>query len=140
MKNCLYCKNRGVDHICKACVAWNRYEDIVYNIVTENTMRSRRRPDKDLYLISTSMNMAFGSGLCIKKVIFNDPATIVIWTDGSKTVIKCDGEEKYDPEKGLAMAICKKALGNKGNYYEVFKKWLPDEESNTDKDESNEIS
>lgn len=61
----------------------------------------------------------------IKKVIFNDPATIILWADGSKTVVKCDGED-YDPEKGMAMAIAKKALGNKGNYYNTFKKWLPD--------------
>lgn len=61
----------------------------------------------------------------IKKVIFNDPATIVIWDDGTKTVVKCDCE-LYDPEKGLAMAIAKKALGNKGNYYETFKKWVPE--------------
>ena len=28
----------------------------------------------------------------------------------------------------MAMAISKKALGNMGNYCEVFKKWLPEEE------------
>ena len=61
----------------------------------------------------------------IKKVIFNDPATIVIWKDGSKTVVKCGENDIYDKEKGLAMAIAKKAFGNKGNYYEEFKKWLP---------------
>ena len=60
----------------------------------------------------------------IKNVKFNPPATIVFWTDNTKTVVKCNGED-YDPEKGLAMCICKKMLGNKGNYYEVFKKWLP---------------
>ena len=64
----------------------------------------------------------------IKKVIFNDPATIVFWEDGSKTVVKCQDGDIYDPEKGLAMAISKKALGNQGNYCEVFKKWLPEEE------------
>lgn len=63
----------------------------------------------------------------IKKVKFNPPATIVFWTDNTKTVVKCKGED-YDPEKGLAMCICKKMLGNKGNYYEVFKKWLPKED------------
>lgn len=63
----------------------------------------------------------------IKKVIFNDPATIVFWEDGSKTVVKCQDGDIYDPEKGLAMAISKKALGNQGNYCEVFKKWLPEE-------------
>lgn len=63
----------------------------------------------------------------IKKVKFNPPATIVFWTDNTKTVVKCKGED-YDPEKGLAMCICKKVLGDKGNYYEVFKKWLPKED------------
>ena len=64
----------------------------------------------------------------IKKVIFNCPATIVYWVDGTKTIVKCDGEE-FDPEKGLAMAIAKKFLGNnQGYYYEIFKKWLPKEE------------
>ena len=64
----------------------------------------------------------------IKKVIFNDPATIVFWSDESKTVVKCQDGDIYDPEKGLAMAISKKALGNKGNYCNEFKKWLPEDE------------
>ena len=66
--------------------------------------------------------------ISIKNVIFNDPATIVFWNDGTKTVVKAENEE-FDPEKGLAMAISKKVLGNKGNYYNIFKKWLPKEES-----------
>ena len=40
----------------------------------------------------------------IRNVIFNDPATIVIWADGTKTVVKAD-REPFDPEKGLAMAL-----------------------------------
>lgn len=62
----------------------------------------------------------------IKDVIYNDPATIVFWEDGTKTVVKCKNE-KFDPEKGLAMAFSKKMLGNKGSYYNIFKKWLPEE-------------
>lgn len=60
----------------------------------------------------------------IKKVIFNDPATIVFWTDNSKTVVKCGERDTYDPEKGLAMCIVKRYLGNKGNYYNELRKWL----------------
>ena len=60
----------------------------------------------------------------IKKVIFNDPATIVFWTDNSKTVVKCGERDTYDPEKGLAMCIVKRFLGNKGNYYNELRKWL----------------
>lgn len=66
----------------------------------------------------------------ITKVIFNDPATIVYWRDGSRTVVKAMDGEQFDPEKGLAMAICKKLLGTSesgGNYYDIFKKWLPKE-------------
>ena len=59
----------------------------------------------------------------IDKVMFNEPATIVFWKDGTKTVVKAQGE-MYDPEKGLAMAIARKALGNKGSYYDIFDKWM----------------
>lgn len=59
----------------------------------------------------------------IKNVIFNPPATIVFWQDGTKTVVKATNEV-YDPEKGLAMAIAKRALGNQGNYYNIIKKWV----------------
>ena len=62
----------------------------------------------------------------IEKVIFNEPATIVFWSDKTKTVVKAENDT-FDPEKGLAMAIAKKALGNQGNYYNTFKKWLPKE-------------
>lgn len=42
----------------------------------------------------------------VKKVKFSGPATIVFWSDGSKSVVKCK-DEKNDPEKGLAMALAK---------------------------------
>lgn len=62
----------------------------------------------------------------IKNVIFNDPATIVIWDDGTKTVVKCQPGDTYDAEKGLALCISKKFFDNKGNFNEVFKKWVPE--------------
>ena len=67
----------------------------------------------------------------IEKVIFNEPATIVLWSDGTKTVVKCQ-EEEFDKEKGLAMAIAKRFLRTNttgSNYYDEFKKWIPKEES-----------
>lgn len=69
------------------------------------------------------------AGITIKKVIYNKPATIVLWSDGSKTVVKCqpgkNGRmERYNKEKGLAMCIAKKALGNKGNFNNTLNAWL----------------
>ena len=69
----------------------------------------------------TKMREQFG----IKKVILNDPATIILWDDGTKTVVKTQNGEKYDPEKGMALAISKKCFGNTGRYYNIFKKWVP---------------
>lgn len=59
----------------------------------------------------------------IKDVIFNPPATIVFWGDGSKTVVKCQPGEEFDPEKGLTMAFFKRMHDNKGHYFEEIKKW-----------------
>lgn len=62
----------------------------------------------------------------VSYIYFNDPITVVFWEDGTKTIVKRDNRDTYDPEKALAMAFAKKALGNKGNYYNVFKRWIPD--------------
>jgi len=60
----------------------------------------------------------------IKKIIFNPPATIICWLDGTKTVVKCQPGDVFDKEKGIALAFMKKMLGNKGNYNNVFREWI----------------
>lgn len=62
----------------------------------------------------------------IKKVYFNNPVTVVLWVDGTKTIVRCQEGDVYSEETGLAMAIAKKVFGNKGNFNEVFKKFIPD--------------
>ena len=64
----------------------------------------------------------------IKKVVFNAPATIVFWGDDTKTVVTCQPDDTFSRETGLAMAITKKVYGNKGNYNNVFRKWVPKDE------------
>lgn len=76
----------------------------------------------------------------ITKVIFNDPATIVFWSDGKKTVVRTQNGDQFDPEKGLAMAISKRVLGNEGSYYEEFKRWLPEESEEVVQTTSNPFS
>jgi hypothetical protein len=79
-----------------------------------------------LELLSWYQNGREISSPLVEKVIFNNPATIVIWADGTKTVVKCQKNkngkyEKYDKEKGLALCYMKRALGNKYDYYSVVK-------------------
>ena len=59
-----------------------------------------------------------------EKVIFNDPATIVFWKDGTKTVVKCMEGDTYNPEVGLAMCVCKKVFDKK--YHKFFKYYTKD--------------
>ncbi len=129
MSNYYGCKNRNT-YKCGECVGWNKYESntLINPVLAMDINREMRMLHK------AALNGLFGFknaerkiDMKIKKVIFNAPATVVLWEDGTKTIVKAGEGDIYDPEKGLAMAIAKKALGNQGNYYEVFKKWLPDE-------------
>ena len=82
-------------------------------------------PELEISTIIKPSNLDPTSNLSITNVIFNPPATIVFWSDKTKTVVKCDPKEEYDPEKGIAMAICKKMIGdNKRDYYNVFLHWI----------------
>ena len=79
----------------------------------------------------------------IKNVIFNYPATIVFWNDDTKTVVKCDERDQFDPEKGITMAFFKKMHGNIGHYFEEIKKWAKkyeDKENKAFKDFLNYVS
>lgn len=68
-----------------------------------------------LFLIGEALKNAIRSFTpdSIKKVIYNDPATIIFWSDGTKTIVKCMEDEDYDPEKGFMAAVTKKVFGDK---------------------------
>lgn len=107
------------ESICDICIKSKLIKNVLNEKFTTNTI-----PSADL-ILNLYKNHSQLCNLEIKKVLYKNPATIVFWKDGSKTVIKCQKNDKYDPEKGLAMAILKKMNGNTGSYYKLFKKWLP---------------
>ncbi len=86
------------------CYISSESVNALYGYLFERALRAVRQPE-------------------IKDVIFNDPATIVFWADNTKTVVKCQEGDEFDPEKGLTMAIVKKVYGNKGSYCNEIKKW-----------------
>lgn len=154
--NCAYYTHSQVRLNCVACwnqSNWQPNEHVQHRILaTSDTMDAINNYIKeDIKMTKTSYNYFFPNDESVKNtskiifsknsemdirdnikdVIFNDPATIVLWKDGSKTVVKAQEGELYDPEKGFAMAISKKMLGGHGNYFEVFKKWVPEKEKVT---------
>lgn len=63
----------------------------------------------------------------IKKVIFNKPATIIIWANGDKTVVKCSKDDIYDPEIGFVMAVIKH---DRPDFKKLFKKYYKEGTNN----------
>lgn len=62
-----------------------------------------------------------GIELGFDDIIINPPATIVKWDDGTKTVVRCQPNDEYDAEKGIALCFMKKMCGNKSAYNEILK-------------------
>lgn len=63
----------------------------------------------------------------ITRVAYNFPATIVWWSDGTKTVVKMTkNDDWFDKEVGLAMAISRKYLELSGysNVRSAFKRFI----------------
>lgn len=65
----------------------------------------------------------------IKNVIYNDPATIVFWSDGTKTISKCRKPDVYSPETGLVICCMKKLVGS-SSVAKLLKDWIPYNEQN----------
>ena len=136
---CDLCANKDREETCRACVSGihrmttdgaeyslpSKYPAIIKPAAPsfdadalKATMKRYLRTDFTVSPYQKAMSR-------IKNVIFNDPATIVFWSDGTKTVVKCGKDDTFDPEKGLAMAISKCFFDNAGYFNDVFKKWIP---------------
>lgn len=79
-----------------------------------------------------AINKAFCSianrGVHVKEVVFNPPCTIVNWSDGEKTVVRCQEGDAYDKRTGLLLCIAKRSFGNNGSYNDVLNEFAPEGE------------
>lgn len=85
--------------ICRPTTAFNK-NDLTFNVQIQDATTS-----------------------CPTRIVFNGPATIAFWPDGTKTVVKCQDDEPFDPEKGVALAMLKKYFGG-SRYNDVLKKLI----------------
>lgn len=106
----------------RACYEGN-YEsmDIGVNFIKTKAVSDIKVTLYDLYGLEKPVSFD------VTEVIYNDPAVVVYWKDGTKTVATAQNED-YDPEKGLAICFAKKALGNSykgmGRFKRLLKKAL----------------
>lgn len=78
-------------------------------------IREQKKEKNTMYGKSKTIN------LCVNKVIFNGPATIVIWSDDTKTVVKCKDGDNYSKWAGFAMCIAKRVYGE--DFHRIFRHW-----------------
>lgn len=130
-----FCSNDICTHV-ELKLPWDEYRTEGYAHLFEDNNEDAKKLSKAPVCIGYEpCKGTFVSSLAIDRVIFNDPATIIIWTDGTKTVVKCGENDTFDPEKGFAIAVVKKLFGNHSRYYNEFKKWIPVELENEDGNE-----
>lgn len=77
----------------------------------------------DLHSIVTQSLKAIMA--CVKEVIYNDPVTVINWTDGVKTVVRCQPGDIYDEKTGFLLCVAKRAFGNTGYFNEIMKDFVP---------------
>lgn len=66
------------------------------------------------YALIPAMKMATSATSCdpIKRVIFNGNKTIVLWSDGTKTIVTCGEGDSFDEYAGFCAAVTKKVFGS----------------------------
>lgn len=67
----------------------------------------------------------------ITKILYNNPATIVFWNDGTQTRNICPKDVPYNPDAGLTFCMLKKLMGG-DEMARLFEDWeLKDYENDT---------
>jgi len=77
------------------------YLSWTWEMFKESQVQSKEQPKKQ----ETKINSL------VQRVLLNDKATIVFFTDGTKSVVVHNDDLPYDSEKAIAMAIAKKFMG-----------------------------
>ena len=102
----------------------NMLDYLLNDIIKEKAVEAQKTVEKQLpNLQKIEINKFIDS---IDKVIFDEQngATIVRFKNGEKSVVVCQRGDKFDKEKGLALALLKYQFGNIGYYNTIFKKFI----------------
>lgn len=63
-----------------------------------------------------------GNKVYIERILYNNPATIVFWSDGTETRNVCPKDTFYNPDAGLAFCVLKKLMSN-DEVAKLFNDW-----------------
>lgn len=67
--------------------------------------------------------------ISVKQIIYSGPKTIIIWSDGSKTIVSCGEGDTYDRYAGFCAAVTKKIFGSNSNIKKTIDKYAKADQS-----------
>lgn len=112
------------------------YDQDARRMCYSGTIRFDNATDSDIHTISMASRKIFTADdlfkdledrgvietdTYVKSVIYNNPATIVFWSDGTKTISKVSEGEEFSKEIGLAMCCAKKMFNSRSHFMKCIK-------------------
>lgn len=93
------------------------------DVVTGKQLMSFKYPEGFSFTISAYDKSYYLDPNNIEKVVFNDPATIVIFKNGEKTIVKTMEGEEFNHEVGFLYAMAKHLFDSRGEFVRFIEKW-----------------
>jgi hypothetical protein len=90
--------------------SWN--QDLIIKVDTENLLNNKMKKKEGYKDLFKGYYSYLGVGLTVKKIIHSGRCTIVIWEDGSKTIVKQSEDDDWDEYAAFCAAFCKKVFGS----------------------------
>ena len=75
----------------------------------------------------------------IEKVIHNNPKTVVIWSDKTKTIVSCGEDAEFDEYVGFTAAVMKKLFGSNTKVKKIMKAKTVVSKKKIEKDKQEEV-
>lgn len=125
---CANCSSINTNYTTSAVDYGNYSNDsLTLNVSTYGTLKTYNKNLIKKYNFAGGFNKIGDDGTVesfyIKKVLYKNPATVVFWSDGTKTVAKTHGGDSYNPESGLVICVLKKLHGS-SNVRNLLKSWV----------------
>lgn len=102
----------------------NTYAEPYYrwiNVGGRREVISKDEYDNLLPCVNDIVKTAINDTFAVKRIHKSGPVTVVIWNDGTKTVVRCAEGSKDDPYAAFCAAVTKRIYGSNSKINKMLK-------------------
>lgn len=85
---------------------------------SENDIRLYNTPHGSNDVIDTP---ELAGGMQVDKIIYSGPKTIILWHDGTKSIVSCSEDDHYDYCAGFCAVVTQKVFGTNSQIRKLLK-------------------